>query len=257
MRRMKNLVLVGLVAIIGICGSVSSVMAADASIGADVASAYVWRGMTFNDGMVIQPYLDVTAENGFNANVWANYDYDDYDKQLTNKEFSEVDLTLSYGMSLGPVDLTGGYIEYLFPNAGVDDEGKSIQGTGEIFLSAGISPFEGLSIGLDGYYDVDDVRDFYTNLSVGYDLSLPADISLGFSASAGYAGRKYRAEYKPGLYDYNLSVSLGVPVTDAIELSAYVAHTNSFDDKDGLQDIKYGGPMDVNTYGGVGVSYGF
>lgn len=249
MKSTRKLVLAGLVTMVFFCGSVGSSMAADASIGADVVSAYVWRGMTFNDGTVVQPYLDVTAENGFNANVWANYDYDDYDDQLTGSEFSEVDLTLSYGTSVGPVDVSAGYIEYLFPNGG--------QGTSEVFVSAGVSPVEGLSVGMDAYKDVDNGGDYYTALSVGYDLSLPADIGLSFGASAGYAGHTYTADGNSGLYDYNVSVSLAVPVTDAIELSAFVAHVDSFDDDDGLLDVDDGGPMDVNTYGGVGVCVSF
>ena len=51
-------------------------MAADASFGADINSAYVWRGITFNDGAVIQPSLDVTT-GGFGFNVWGNIDIDD------------------------------------------------------------------------------------------------------------------------------------------------------------------------------------
>ena len=49
-------------------------MAADATAAVDMASAYVWRGQTFNDGAVIQPSLDVAAENGLGINVWANYE---------------------------------------------------------------------------------------------------------------------------------------------------------------------------------------
>ncbi|HMA84159.1 MAG TPA: hypothetical protein VKN73_00520, partial [Desulfosalsimonadaceae bacterium] len=48
----------------------------------DVVSAYVWRGITFNDGLVVQPYVDVAAGNGFAINVWGNYDIDDYDNTL-------------------------------------------------------------------------------------------------------------------------------------------------------------------------------
>ena len=41
----------------GICFEDS--MAADASFGADVNSAYVWRGITFNDGVVVQPLVQI------------------------------------------------------------------------------------------------------------------------------------------------------------------------------------------------------
>ena len=113
--------------------------AADATAGADVVSAYVWRGITFNDGLVVQPYVDVAAGNGFAINVWGNYDIDDYDNTLDENEFSEVDLTLSYALPIEPVDITIGHIEYLFPTGG--------SGTSEVFLSAYINPAGGLSAG--------------------------------------------------------------------------------------------------------------
>ena len=49
------------------------VLAADATAAIDVNSAYVWRGLTFNDGVVIQPSIDVAAKNGLGINVWDNY----------------------------------------------------------------------------------------------------------------------------------------------------------------------------------------
>ncbi len=242
MRSLRTLGVAGLVAVALICGGVGSAVAAEAVIGADVVSAYVWRGITFNEDMVVQPYLDVTAENGFNVNVWANYDADDYNGTLEDNEFSEVDLTLSYGASLGPVDLSVGHIEYLFPNGG--------KGTGEVFLGASVSPIEGLSIGLDAYFDYDELDEYYVSGGVSYDIALPMDIGLSLGASAGHAGDKYAANDDAGLYDYNLSVSVAVPVTEAIEVAGFIAYTDTFD-KDTLPE------QDVDTYGGVGVSFGF
>ncbi|MFZ5981206.1 MAG: TorF family putative porin, partial [Candidatus Zixiibacteriota bacterium] len=89
----------------------SGASAAQVSAGTDVVSAYVWRGMTFNDEAVVQPYLNVAAENGFGVSVWGNYDVGDYGGTLAqDNEFSEIDLTLTYGFSLGPAEMTVGHI---------------------------------------------------------------------------------------------------------------------------------------------------
>ncbi len=111
--------------------SAGNAFGADVTAAVDVNSAYVWRGITFNDGVVVQPSVDVAAGN-FGFNVWGNLDVDDYDDTLDSGEFSEIDLTMTYAFEAGPVGLTAGYIEYLFPTTDVG----GAEGTREIFLDA-------------------------------------------------------------------------------------------------------------------------
>lgn len=223
-------------------------MAAEVSAGADVVSAYVWRGVTFNDEAVVQPYLDVTAENGFNMNVWGNYDLGDYRGTVDNGEFSEIDLTLSYGFSLDPIEITVGHIEYLYPGVNGD------QGTSELFISGAVSPLEGLSAGIDVYYDYDEVEEYYAAASLSYDLELPGGVGIGLAGSAGYAGNNWTADGNHDFFDYNLSCSASYAVTEAIGVSGFIAYTDSFDDDNTLTP---GNGLDVDVYGGGGVSVSF
>lgn len=216
--------------------------AADATAGADVVSAYVWRGITFNDGLVIQPYVDVAASNGFAINVWGNYDIDDYNNTLDENDFSEVDLTLSYALPIEPVDITIGHIEYLFPTGG--------SGTSEVFLSAYASPAGGFSVGIDAYYDYDEVEDYYLSASIAYDAELDSGLGLGASASAGYAGDDFTIGPNDGFHEYTLSASASYSVTDTFGLSAFVAYTDTFDE-DVLPE------QDVDFFGGGGFSWRF
>ncbi len=223
-------------------GTAGTAFGAEATGGADVASAYVWRGITFNDGLVVQPYVDVAAGNGFAINVWGNYDIDDYDNTLDDNEFSEIDLTLSYGFSLEPVDITVGHIEYLFPNGGA--------GTSEVFLSAYISPLDGISAGIDAYYDYDEVEDYYVSASLSYDVTLDSGLGLGAGASAGYAGEDFTLGPDDGFHEYTFSANASYPVTDAIGFSAFIAYTDTFDE-DVLPE------QDVDLFGGGGFSWSF
>ncbi len=223
-------------------GAAGTALGAEAAAGADVASAYVWRGITFNDGLVVQPYVDVAAGNGFAINVWGNYDIDDYDNTLDDNEFSEIDLTLSYGFSLDPVDITVGHIEYLFPNGG--------EGTSEVFLSAYMSPLDGVSAGIDAYYDYDVVEDYYISASLAYDVTLDSGLGLGAGASAGYAGEDFTIGPDDGFHEYTLSANASFPLTDAIGLSAFIAYTDTFDE-DVLPE------QDVDLFGGGGFSWSF
>ncbi len=227
-------------------GSAGAGLAAEATAGADIVSAYVWRGITFNDGLVVQPYVDVAAGNGLAINVWGNYDGDDYDRTLDDNEFSEVDLTLSYAFSFEPVEVTAGHIAYLFPNGG--------PGTSELFVDASVPLPAGFSVGLAVYYDYDEVDDYYLSASLSYDLELDSGLELGAGASAGYAGEDFSSGPDDGFHEYTLSLNAAYPVAETIALSAFVAYTDTLD-TDVLPERKFA--RDVEVYGGGGLSWSF
>ena len=222
-----------------------SVFAADVTTAIDVNSAYVWRGITFNDGMVVQPSVDVAAGN-FGLNVWGNLDADDYDDSLDSGEFSEIDLTLTYGIDAGPVGLTAGYIEYLFPTTDVGGG----PGTREIFLDACVEPADGLSAGITAYYDIDEVEDYYLNVYMGYGLAMDSGVSIDFGASAGYAGDDVSADGEAGFHEYTLSLGMGYEINEMISVSANIGYTDAIDD-DVLPE------QDVDVFGGAGIAFAF
>ena len=75
---------------------VAGVAVAEVSTTFDFASAYVYRGVTYNDGFVFQPGIEATGlglpeEYGaVTVGAWANMDLDDYDDTLPTSEFSEI-----------------------------------------------------------------------------------------------------------------------------------------------------------------------
>ena len=90
----------------------------------DVLSDYVWRGTICNGNPVWQPGVTLGYDAGdlgaVSANVWQSYD-------LTHKRgtsntsrrscgLQEVDYTLAYAKSIGPVGLEAGHVWYTFPN---------------------------------------------------------------------------------------------------------------------------------------------
>ena len=103
--KMTKIILLSIFMVMAVLNA-GSVFAADVTTAIDVNSAYVWRGITFNDGMVVQPSVDVAAGN-FGLNVWGNLDADDYDDSLDSGEFSEIDLTLTYGIDARACGVNG------------------------------------------------------------------------------------------------------------------------------------------------------
>jgi hypothetical protein len=236
------------------------VLAANATATVDANSAYVWRGLTFNDGLVIQPSIDVTAENGLGINVWGNYDIDDYDNTLDDKEFSEIDLTVSYSKTVGNLDVGGGIIEYTFPATSNPETGEvqGVTATTELYVSLGMPIIGGLSASLDAYYDIDALDAFsYATLGLSYAYDIAENLNLEASGSIAYAGKDFAQAYggdDGGLYNYTLSLSLGYTITDAWSAAANLTYVDALDD----DNLKEGhGMLDTNTIVGASVSYAF
>lgn len=222
-------------------GNAAAAAAAEATAGADAVSAYVWRGITFNDGQVVQPYVDVAADR-LSIKVWGNHDIDDYNDTLEENEFSEIDLILSYALPSEGMDISIGHIEYLFPNGG--------QGTREVFLSAYISSSERLSVGVDTYYDYGEIDDYYLSATMVYDVSLSGGAGMEASATAGYAGGYFSKGPDEGWHEYTLSLNASYPLGNAFELSAFIAYTDTLDE-DVLPE------QDVDYFGGGGFLWRF
>ncbi|MBU0678129.1 MAG: TorF family putative porin [Verrucomicrobia bacterium] len=221
--------------------------AAEATVGADFMSAYVWRGLTFNDGFVIQPSIDVAHDSGLSFNTWGNWDVDDYDGAVENNDFQEIDLTVSYAVPLesDTIEATVGVIDYSFP-------GAAAESTAEAFVSLAFNLIESVSLGLDAYYDFDEVDDFYASASIGLSLPVTEDMAVDLGASAGYIGKDASAGGEEGFNEYTLSAAVTVPVGEDVEVSASVNYVDNID-----SDVLPDEAMDTDVYGGIGVYYSF
>ncbi|WP_319586415.1 MltA-interacting MipA family protein [uncultured Desulfobulbus sp.] len=232
-------------------GAASQATAATATAALDANSAYVWRGLTFNNGFVLQPSMDV-SHNGFAFNVWGNYDVDDYDGALNDNRFSELDLTGSYAFKLGSVDASVGVIHYLFPEAaeGADDY------TTELFAGLSYDLGAGFAISTKLYYDIDAVSDYYITAGLGYTYSINDKTTLGLSGLISYAGEDFSSYYAggtdSGFFNYTLTTSVKYMVTDAFGIGANINLTDSLDDN-ALPDEA----VHTNVFGGISLTYTF
>jgi hypothetical protein len=244
---MKRFFSIAALTALAAASSTGQAHAATATAALDVNSAYVWRGLTFNDGFVLQPSMDVSA-NGFAFNVWGNFDLDDYDGALDDGEFSEVDLTASYAFKLGPVDASVGAIEYTFPNGA--------ESTSEIFAGLGYDLGHGFGLSTKVYYDFDQVDDFYVTAGLGYTYSINDKTTLGLSGLISYAGEDFTEFYAggtdSGFFNFMLTASVKYMVTDAFGIGANINYTDSMDD-DALPDAT----VDTTVFGGVSLTYTF
>ena len=224
--------------------------AADVTAALDLNSAYMWRGLTFNDGLVAQPSIDIAGPSGIGFNVWGNFDIDDYNGTINDSEFSEVDFTVSYAIPVDGFDLGIGIIEYLFPEAGTNTN------TREVYVEAGVQLVENLSAGAFLAYDFDEIDDLYGNVSLAYGYAVSDELSLELSGLIGYAGsdfaRLYSSGIDGGLNEYQIALSAGYALSETTGLGAFVAYTDSLD-----SDVLPDAALDVDVFGGLSVSHVF
>lgn len=225
--------------------SAPATRAAEATAGLDLASAYVFRGVTFNDGFVAQPYLNVSGLP-VDLGVWGNIDIDDYDGTLNDGAFSEIDVTASYALPIEGIASSIGYCEYTYPGgAEADREFNVIVGLDEV-----LAPKLGIYYGVDGALE----EDLFASLSLSHSVEVGEGVSLGLGTSVGYS---YPEEGEDGFSAYDVSASLA---WSAITLGVkYIGQidddvlTDVSVDADGVRSLGY----DVEVVGTLGVSHSF
>lgn len=219
--------------------------AADASAGIDVSSAYIFRGATLNDGLVAQPYLEVSGIPGLTVGVWANYDIEDGlddtngAPTVDGGNFSEIDLYVSYALPIDALDASVGYTEYTYPYGGGEADRELGLSLG---MDAVVSPSLGIYYGVDGA--IESSLYVEAGLSSGFDLG--DGLSLSLDAVLGYSDPD---EGESGFSHAQGSAGLGFALSESAELSASVTYVMEMDDEVLTVDEEF--------VGTVGISYSY
>jgi uncharacterized protein (TIGR02001 family) len=207
-----------------------------------VASAYVWRGITFTDGAVFQPSITASHASGFSFNTWGNLDIDDVNG--LSGDFQEVDLTLAYEFGSDAVSASVGLIDYLFPN-GVGPE------TREVFLTLGFDV--PLQPSFAVYYDFDVVEGFYATAAVEHGADFGEGWSYSIGLLAGFASEDFAVVAAggtdSGLFNGQATFTVSRELAKG-SVGFFVAYTDTLDD-DVLPD------QEVDFFGGVSLSLSF
>ncbi|HEY5653077.1 MAG TPA: hypothetical protein VIR63_01765 [Pontiella sp.] len=208
---------------------VASVYAADVTL--DFASAYVFRGYTFNDGAVIQPGIEAAglglAEElgSVSVGAWGNIDVNDpYDSDSQTSQFSEIDWYASYGLPsvIDGLDLSVGYCEYTYPlNGGSADKEVNV---GAGFEVAGVSFGATIYKLIGGAY----VGDTWYEVSAGYGIDVSDEVALGLSADARVVDS---VGGESGFNDYTLGADLSYTLNDVWSAGASITYIGQGDDE--------------------------
>ncbi|MFH1589172.1 MAG: hypothetical protein ABIB43_01250 [archaeon] len=98
--------------LLGLVLTLSTVKAQDniqTTFGVQIASNYLFRGMSFSDGWVVQPYVTVSSGN-FSGTLFLNND-------LKTKSINEINLIAGYDSEIKGTPVGAQYLFALFPGA--------------------------------------------------------------------------------------------------------------------------------------------
>jgi hypothetical protein len=185
------------------------------SIGADLMSRYVWRGLDYGASPSIQPYIEA-GFGGFAIGAWGAY--------TTNLPgVQEMDLYASYTF-LDDM-LTVGITDYFFPDEvnGYDYFEWNDSITGHVL--EGMIGFNGLedlplsAMFAYNFYGADSENSIY--LELGYSFSI-FDVFLGMGNGFYTAVDQDNGDDKFGIVNLGITASKEIPITEkyAIPISA-------------------------------------
>lgn len=274
---MKNLVTVGLAAVLaaGFANAQSGVVIVDevpmasaneAEATAEIAlmSAYVWRGMVMNEGVVLQPQFTI-AQYGVSFNVWANYDFSRNYIGVKN-DISEIDLSLAYTLplDLNDVSFDIGLISYQFPANG--SNGTNSKSTAELFAAAHWLTFRDYVIPSATLFgDVKEADGIYVLLDIVAPIEISEYLYAEVGASTGYGNTRYNNYYYDpadvqdmgkGFSDYNIWGTISYELLDNLTASLNLTYTGLYGGaiKNAAKQTYEAGEQ---FWGGVNISYDF
>jgi opacity protein-like surface antigen len=251
--------------------------AADATVYADVLSAYVYNGQVGNDEAVFEPGLDVSGPLGLGYSLWANMDLTDNPSSWgpnSGGKWSEIDLGLNWTLpGDGPVGLTVGGIYYVYPQKKSDVETNENGTVASVADAPADGSYEGyvkvtaqnilLQPAVKFCHDMDDQEDWIALFSINHTFSLTDALSLNLGAILGYAGEyyvesNYGSDVGAAFTHYQLDAGLNFAMTEKVSVGLKGSYSSIIDGdvRDAIESTDLYPEVDL-FYGGVNLSCSF
>ena len=154
----------------------------------DFNSRYVWRGIAYSEGPVMQPSVWVTA-SGFTFSIWNNFVLTDEANQGDFHHLNEVDLSLSYSRERGKLAIEPSLQFYQYPK----QEDSPSTGEASLLLSYPVG-----SITVFSSHTFDIVRyggSYFGDAGLSYEHEFHSKLSMETSLSLGLGSSKFNEVY--------------------------------------------------------------
>lgn len=178
----------------------------------DLASKYLWRGLSFSDGAVSQNSLWLTT-HGFTASIWGNYDFR---ASSVDPSFNEIDLGLGHSIEFNRLTLESSVQAYLYP-----DQPES-PWTSELAITIlanlpYVQPFMTHNLDIKEYSGA-----YFGSVGIQTKRALGETVTLDGSVQIGYGSSKYNSTYigfsRPGFEFYEVTAGMTVYLSNAFYL---------------------------------------
>lgn len=203
---------------------------------ADLNSSYIWRGIRFNEGLLVQPSAWISAY-GFTCTAWANVVADEKDPAVETG-LNEMDFILEYAIMAGNVELAPSFTYYHYP----EDETFN---TGELALRA-VLPVGPASLATDQIVDVMEYEGaYFGDVGIEYEREINSMLSFSSYLYVRWASATFNESYvglsKGALNVTDLGVALPCYITENLYLTPHVELNYILDEElaDYLDDNPY------------------
>lgn len=185
------------------------------SIGADVVSRYVWRGLDFGESMSVQPALTLGA-GGFEIGAWGSYSI-----SADGADANENDLWFTYTVTTASgASIAIGATDYYFPGPGAD--GFSYESAHTWELSLAFSGPETFPLSIFAGLVTDDDKPLY--LEAGLPLPAGDDVELGLHAGMVTAESDFYGTSGAAVVNLGITAGKDLTITDSFAIPTSVSY---------------------------------
>ncbi|MEM6672276.1 MAG: hypothetical protein AAF726_05500 [Planctomycetota bacterium] len=243
------------------------------TVGADLASAYVHRGMVQNENEVLQVEgivkIPAKRDGTLRLRTWGNMDLgndtgDAWFPDGNAGSFSQIDINAFYDQAVGNGTISAGVVNYNLPN-GIEFPFGERGATNEVVLAGAYAlPDSLLALvpSLSVHYDFDEVDGFYVRAGLARTFgdptgfSVDADVGLAWMDGEQAFWLYAFPEDESGLADLTARLTARYPIIEGTTLSAFIAYSTVIDDdySDWIESL---GIDPDQAYGGIGVRWFF
>ena len=210
---------------------------------ADLNRSYIWRGIKFNEGFLVQPSAWVSSY-GLTFTTWANVVVSDNDP-LVQTGLNEMDLILEYGIAARNLELVPSFTYYHYP------EDQSFN-TGELAIKA-ILPIGPVSLCTDQIVYVMEYRGaYFGDLGIEYEREIIPGLSFSSCLCLRWASAKFNENYiglaKNAFNSADFGISFPYYLTGSLYLAPHVELISILDEE--LKDYLDRSPVNFGLRAG-------
>lgn len=186
---------------------------AQVSVGADILSRYIWRGVDYGNSPSFQPSLALTIGT-FKLGTWGAYSF-----AGTGTPFAEHDLWASWDIPTSVGTFSALYTDYYYPSAGLKYFNFEGEGTGAHTMEVGIA-YTGPSnvpLTVKACLNVHNDPDKSVYLELAYPVALES-VGLNFFLGTSAGKSVWYGTQQTAVINVGITASKSVTVTESFSL---------------------------------------